>query len=71
VQQLHATSEEQSDSKLDHKNESSQKIESRSPVKSFATVQKEWWQGNVSKRDIDANKTTRHTNPRTEIQYSQ
>jgi hypothetical protein len=61
VQQLHATSEEQSDSKLDHKNESSQKIGSRSPVKSFATVQKEWWQGNVSKRDIDANKTHQST----------
>ena len=61
MQQVHTISDKQSDSKLDHKNESSQKIGSRLPFKSLASVQIEWWQGNVSKCDIHANKTHQST----------
>jgi hypothetical protein len=62
VQQVHTTSDAQSDSKLDHKNESSQKIGSRLPVKSLASVQTERWQGNVSERDnVHAKKTHQST----------
>ena len=45
---------------IDHKNEPSQNIGSRLPVKSFWSVQIEW-KGNVSKRDIHANKTHQST----------
>jgi hypothetical protein len=50
VQQLHTTSEMQSDQKIEISNDPSQKIGSKLPVKSLLADQKEW-QGNVSKRD--------------------
>jgi hypothetical protein len=71
VQQLHAPSEEQSETKYGHfKNDPSQMIGSRLPVKSIMSDQTEW-QGNGSKRDIHMNKTNQSTYRATGLHYAE